>query len=97
MTAAYTIASGPNPLVNALDMIVLATLSRSVMEDYWRKELYGERAAHLLEVHRGLEQESWSLVQNVLDSGSRVLRLRWTEFHDTGEVATQWPALDRLK
>ena len=33
-TAAYTIASGPNPVVNALDMIVLATLSRMVVEDY---------------------------------------------------------------
>src|SRR5215208_646386 len=33
-TAAYTIASGPNPVINALDMIVLATLSRMVVEDY---------------------------------------------------------------
>jgi len=32
-TAAYTIASGPNPVVNTLDMIVLATLSRMVLED----------------------------------------------------------------
>ena len=66
-TAAYTIASGPNPIVNALDMIVLATLSRLVIEDYWREELYGERAGPLLEVHRDLEERSWALVQDVLD------------------------------
>jgi hypothetical protein len=66
-TAAYTIASGPNPVVNALDMIVLAGLSRMVIEDYWRKELYGERAGPLLEVHRGLEEQSWKLVESVLD------------------------------
>src|SRR5687768_16498621 len=35
-TAAYTIASGPNPVVNALDMVVLATLSRLVVEHYWQ-------------------------------------------------------------
>ena len=34
-TAAYTIASGPNPVVNALDIVVLATLSRMVVEQYW--------------------------------------------------------------
>lgn len=66
-TAAYTIASGPNAVVNALDMIVLAGLSRMVIEDYWRKDLYGERAAPLLEVHRSLEQQSWKLVEGVLD------------------------------
>src|SRR5262245_42575363 len=36
-TSAYTVASGPNPLTNALDMVVLATLSRMVMEDSWVK------------------------------------------------------------
>jgi hypothetical protein len=65
--AAYTIASGPNPIINAFDMIVLATLSRMVIEDYWRTELYGERAAPLLEVHRNLEQQSWMLVDTMLD------------------------------
>jgi hypothetical protein len=66
-TAAYTIASGPNPVVNALDMIVLATLSRIVIQDYWKKELYGERASQLLDVHRNLEDQSWKLVESVLD------------------------------
>ena len=68
-TAAYTIASGPNPMVNALDMIVLATLSRMVVEDYEVHGLSGARAAPLLEVHRSLERHAWALVEGVADSG----------------------------
>ena len=66
-TAAYTIASGANPTINALDMIVLATLSRIVLEDRLLED-YGERARALLDVHRHLEQASWSLVDGVLDA-----------------------------
>ena len=34
-TAAFTIASGPNPELNAIDMLVFASLSRMVIEDRW--------------------------------------------------------------
>ena len=34
-TGAFTIASGPNPELNAIDMLVFATLSRMVIEDRW--------------------------------------------------------------
>src|SRR5690348_4744166 len=34
-SAAYTIATGSNPVSNALDMVVLATLSRMVIDDAW--------------------------------------------------------------
>jgi hypothetical protein len=67
-TAAYTIASGPNPFTNALDMIVLATLSRMVLEDHWVEELYGDRALHLQEIHRELESQAWQLTEGVLDA-----------------------------
>ena len=40
-TSAYTDATGQNPAVNALDMLVLVTVSRMVMEDYG-VENYGE-------------------------------------------------------
>lgn len=66
-TAAYTIASGANPTINALDMIVLATLSRMVVEDRLLED-YGEPARPLLDAHRHLEQQSWSLVSGVLDA-----------------------------
>jgi hypothetical protein len=66
-TAAYTIASGANPTINALDMVVLATLSRVVVEDRLLED-YGERARALLDAHRHLEQQSWSLVDGVLNA-----------------------------
>lgn len=65
-TSAYTIASGPNPATNALDLVVLATLSRMVLEDTWVQETYGERAIPLRDAHRRLEPRAWSLVSELL-------------------------------
>ena len=65
-TAAYTIASGPNPVINAVDMVVLATLSRMVIEDAWVGQRFGERAAPLQDAHRRLEVRARELLANVL-------------------------------
>lgn len=65
-TSAYTIASGPNPMTNALDMVVLATLSRMVLEDSWVGEKYGKRAAGVLDAHRALEPRAWDLLEGEL-------------------------------
>jgi hypothetical protein len=59
-TGAFTIAAGPNPELNAIDMLVFATLSRMVIEDRWVGELYGPRADGLLAAHRVLESRAWS-------------------------------------
>jgi len=64
--SAYTIASGPNWVANAVDMVVLATLTRMVLEDAWVKETYGERAQPVLETQVNLEQSSWELVAGFL-------------------------------
>lgn len=66
-TSAYTIASGASPVVNALDMVVLTTLSRMVVEDFWVNELYGTKAIALLDIHRSLEQEAWKLTEGTLN------------------------------
>jgi hypothetical protein len=42
-TSAFTIAAGPNPELNTIDMLVFVTLSRMVIEDRWVGELYGPR------------------------------------------------------
>ena len=63
-SAAYTIASGPNPVSNALDMVVLASLSRMVVHDSWKAE--GEPALNVQETYRSLEAEAWGLVEGVL-------------------------------
>lgn len=92
-TAAYTIASGPNPMVNALDMIVLATLSRMVIEDHRDGALASARAASLLEVHRSLERQSWTLVEGVLDVDQtnqlQALIRQWRAEHPATQAVSQ--------
>jgi hypothetical protein len=80
-TSAYTIATGPNPVTNALDMVVLATLSRMVMEDSWVNEKYGELANSVREEHVRLEPRAWSLAEEFLTE-AQMQQLR--------EVIAQW-------
>ena len=65
-TTAYIIASGPNPTVNALDMVVLASLSRMTMDDAWVGDRFGERARALQEAHRRLEPKARALAAEML-------------------------------
>jgi hypothetical protein len=65
-TAAYTIASGPSAVANALDMIVLATLSRMVVEDDWVSEQFGERATPIRDAHRRLEALARDLAKDAV-------------------------------
>ena len=64
--SAFTIASGPNWVANAVDMVVLATLSRMVLEDVWVKETYGERARSAVDTHAHLEKRAWELAAEFL-------------------------------
>jgi hypothetical protein len=84
-TAAFSIAVGENPVLNAVDFVVLATLSRQVVEDYWVGEKYGDAARPWLEVQRTLETNAWSFVMDVLTFEQRVelrdLIKRWSEQH----------------
>jgi hypothetical protein len=74
-TGAFTIAAGPNPELNAIDMLVFATLSRMVIEDLWVGELYGQRAEALLDAHRSLENRIWEY-STVLLSAAQIDELR---------------------
>ncbi|HEY1873526.1 MAG TPA: hypothetical protein VGG67_03885 [Steroidobacteraceae bacterium] len=65
-SAAYTIATGANPVSNALDMVVLATLSRMVIDDAWVGGAAGTRALQVQATYRSLEAEAWQLVNGVL-------------------------------
>ncbi|HXJ57408.1 MAG TPA: hypothetical protein VNU68_12165 [Verrucomicrobiae bacterium] len=64
-TAAVVDAVGQNPAVNALDLVVLATVSRMMAEEYL-VEQFGEAALPLVEAGRRLETNAWSLVKRVL-------------------------------
>jgi hypothetical protein len=74
-TAAFTIAAGPNPELNAIDMLVFSTLSRMVIEDRWVAESYGQRAGKLLAEHRALESRIWAY-SVVLLSDAQIAELR---------------------
>jgi len=65
-TAAYIIASGPSPVVNTVDMIVLAILSRMVIDESWVKERFGERAVPVRDEFGRLEPLALTLAQGVL-------------------------------
>lgn len=65
-TAAYINATGENPMVAVVDMVVLATLSRHVVEDYWVGVKFGEAARPLLDTHIQLQSNAWRFAQTVL-------------------------------
>jgi hypothetical protein len=65
-TSAYTIASGANPITNALDMIVLASLSRMVIDDVWMETARRDHVLPLREAHQMLEQRAWELIKERL-------------------------------
>lgn len=64
-TAAFIDATGENPILNALDMLVLVTLSRMVVEDTEVKT-FGDGAIPLLDTHKRLEADAWRLSGAVL-------------------------------
>lgn len=65
-TAAFTIATGPNLELNAIDMLIFASLSRMVIEDRWVAELYNGRAEGLLAAHKALEDRVWQFSSSLL-------------------------------
>jgi hypothetical protein len=64
-TSIYTDATGENPAVNALDMLVLVSVSRMVVESYGR-ETYGDTVLPLIEAQRKLETNAWMMAGGVL-------------------------------
>jgi hypothetical protein len=64
-TSAYTDATGQNPAVNALDMLVLVSMARMVIEDYG-VETYGDAIQRLLAAQRDLETNAWTLAGGML-------------------------------
>jgi hypothetical protein len=68
-TAAFIDATGPNPALNALDLVVLATVSRMVMEH--EVERFGPEALPWLEQHKKLEAMAWLAVSRALKPGQQ--------------------------
>jgi uncharacterized phage infection (PIP) family protein YhgE len=64
-TSAYTDATGQNPAVNALDMLVLTTMARMVIEDYG-VDTYGDTIRPLLQAQLNMETNAWQLASGML-------------------------------
>jgi hypothetical protein len=108
--AAVDIAVGPNPVANILDMLVLASLTRLTVEDYWVPEVFGQESGQdLLLAVRVLEQDIWAISGKVLTEQQqedlRSLISTWHEQHPNqyyiwgarfSEFSGQSAALDRV-
>jgi hypothetical protein len=83
--AVYIDADGPNPALNTLDIVVLATLSRMVIDD--ASAQYGDRVQFLQKTHRDLERSAWELAKPVLSEAQaaqlRDIIARWREQNPT--------------
>jgi hypothetical protein len=64
-TSAYTDATGQNPAVNALDMLVLVSMARIVVEGYG-VETYGDAIQPLVAAQRRLETNAWMMAGGLL-------------------------------
>jgi hypothetical protein len=65
-TAAYADATGENPVWNALDLTVLATVARMVAEDATSHAEFGEALGPIVGTHRRLEAAAWALAESFL-------------------------------
>ena len=64
-TSVYTDATGENPAINALDILVLVTMARMVIEDYGT-ENYGDAIRPLLAAQKKMETNVWATARGVL-------------------------------
>jgi hypothetical protein len=59
-------ATGSNALANLLDMIVIVTLTRISVQDYWMPQAFGASAQPLLDACLEEEREIWKIASSVL-------------------------------
>jgi len=97
-TAAYINATNANPRGGAVDMIVLATLSRMVMQDDWVDHRFSDSARSLLATHLQLEAEAWAaaapILKPVQQQRLRDLIARWRAEHAQQTYVSQVRLLD---
>ena len=83
-TAAYTDAIGENPAVNAMDLLVLVTMARMVVQDYGVSK-YGDAIQPLLQAQMQMESNTWMIARGVLKPSQEVelrgLIQQWREKH----------------
>jgi hypothetical protein len=71
VSSALEIATGPDPEINLLDMVVFVRLSRAALEHHWIPEVYRENGAELLEVFARSEEELGAVTEAALSPSQR--------------------------
>ena len=69
-TAAFDDATGDAPSVNLLDVLVLVTMARNVVEDYGA-ESYGDGYLQLLAAQRDMESNAWTMANGILQPSQK--------------------------
>ncbi len=64
-SGAITDASGPNPPVNLLDIVVLVSLERMSIEEHWIPSLLHDDGKDLLAAYEQSEREGWELAGQI--------------------------------
>jgi hypothetical protein len=82
ITSVFAIATGPDPKVNFLDMVVFVSLGMAEFEEYWMPQYFNNQADDLLQRFRKLENEIWELAARVLTTEHQQdLRVLIQEWH----------------
>lgn len=92
-STALDVASGPQPEMNVLDMLVFAILSRRTLECCWISELTTEDAKCLIMVLAEFERQLWEISDRMID-GAQQQQLReliraWNVAHPD-EARVEW-------
>ena len=94
------IAIGPNAVTNLLDMMVLATLGRTVLEQYWVPERFGEEFGRpLVEASRAMEEDIWDIADAVLTPElQEEMRIMIRNYYDQNpdQIHPWWVRMDRF-
>lgn len=82
------VATGSNTFANLLDMVILVTLNRMNVEDFWMPKRFGASAKPLLLVSRDAEKEIWRIAATALKK-EQIEELRegirvWHDQHPEG-------------
>jgi hypothetical protein len=70
-TTTLALVTSPNSLTNLLDLTVLITRSRLMVETYWLPEVYGESARPFLDICREVETQLWHTAASFLTAAQQ--------------------------
>ncbi|MEY4388270.1 MAG: hypothetical protein RLY20_3553 [Verrucomicrobiota bacterium] len=71
-TETTSIASGPNPCANFLDLTVFVTVTRIALEDHWQVKVFGDSAEPMIQSCRGIETNLWLFAGRMLTATQQV-------------------------